>query len=240
MSPTVFFYSNSRYINLDINFQIFSDSEADLAYTPCILEKHSYLLGPDGHVLRETSECLKDLTWFTLLPLVSSALITTVDLLLESTRRLLACLRQGNLHSFVRGPLVFRGTATCPDCNMDELRPVYVWIDSSQLTGLVPVREEPSHGPQCSRAGSQTLGDCRHQTIASLLIQFLPHLRSTLEMEFASKHFSEESSSVCSPELCGRALPSVGACGHCTETIDDESQGGPSQATTRGELLFPG
>lgn len=210
-----------------------SDSEVEIACTPCILEKHSYLLGPDGHVLRETSECVKDLTWFTLLPLVSSALITTVDLLLESTRRLLACLRQGNLHSFVRGPLVFRGTTTCPDCNMDELRPVYVWIDSSQLTGLVPVREEPSHGPQCGRAGSQTLGDCRHQTIASLLIQFLPHLRSTLEMEFATKHFSEQSPSVCSPELPGRALPSVGSCEHYTETIEDESLGGPSEASTR-------
>ncbi|TPP63689.1 Kelch domain-containing protein 3 [Fasciola gigantica] len=205
------------------------DPMSNLSYKPTILEQHCYVLAPDGHVFRETSDCMKDLTWFTLLPLVCSALITTVDLLLESTRRLLACLRQGNLHSFVRGPLVFRGTATCPDCSADELRPVHVWIDSSQLTGLIPVREEPSHSATCGRPRSQIPSDCRHQTIASLLIQFLPHLRSTLELEFATKHFSDDSGSGGVSELFGHALPSTGASGYNDENILNESFGGPSE-----------
>uniref|UniRef100_A0A183AUH2 Transmembrane protein n=1 Tax=Echinostoma caproni TaxID=27848 RepID=A0A183AUH2_9TREM len=167
----------------------FSDPTDELSCAPLILEQHSYVLAPDGQVLRESLDCVQGFLWFTLLPLVCSALITTVDLLLESTRRLLVCLRQGNLRSFVLGPLVFRSTSPCPDCNASEQHPVHVWIDSSQLTGLIPVREPASNNNISSgRPESRNSRDCRHQTIASLLIQFLPHLRSTLELEFATKH----------------------------------------------------
>ncbi|CAL8082781.1 unnamed protein product [Calicophoron daubneyi] len=157
---------------------------------PLILEQHSYTLNNfNGQVYHQENRdhLMQPFMRFSLLPLIRTALITMVDLLLESTKRLLTCFRQGNLRSFVLGPLVFKGTASCPYCVTSAARPIHVWIDSSQLTGLAPVTENADESTSPNETDSPSSSHhrlhYRHQTIASLLIQFLPHLRSSLESD---------------------------------------------------------